>query len=76
MLSDKRRATSGEMMYIVQTLAIPPWASETSTVLLMAPKNEAGLDFHRAFDLYVEDPFLEHGQELFRLLKGENREIF
>nr|CAB3473464.1 unnamed protein product [Digitaria exilis] len=67
--SDERRATVGEMKYILQTLAIPPWASETCTVSLMAPKNEAGLDFHRTSDLYVEDPFLEHGQELFHFIK-------
>jgi hypothetical protein len=57
------------MVYLVKTLAIPPWASETCTVLLMAPKETAGLDFHRASDLYVQDPFIEHGQELFCLIK-------
>uniref|UniRef100_K3XT29 F-box/LRR-repeat protein 15/At3g58940/PEG3-like LRR domain-containing protein n=1 Tax=Setaria italica TaxID=4555 RepID=K3XT29_SETIT len=69
-ISDNRRATVGEMIYVVKTLTIPPWASETCTVLLMAPKEKAGLDFHsRASDLSVEDPFLEHGQELFRFIK-------
>ncbi|KAG0538318.1 hypothetical protein BDA96_03G225400 [Sorghum bicolor] len=68
-LSDKRRATVGEMMYVVKILAIPQWASETCMVLLMAPKEEEGLDFHRASDLNVKDPFLEYGQELFRFIK-------
>lgn len=68
-LSDKRRATVDEMIYAVKTLAILPWASETCMVLLMAPKEEQGLNFHRASDLSVEDPFLEHGQELFRFTK-------
>jgi len=35
----------------------------------MAPKEEEGLNFHRASDLSVEDPFLEYGQELFRFIK-------
>ena len=34
-LADERRATVGEMMYLVETLAIPQWASETCMVLLM-----------------------------------------
>ena len=34
-LADERRATVGEMMYLVETLAIPHWASETCMVLLM-----------------------------------------
>lgn len=68
-LSHERRTTVGEMMYVVKTLAIPQWASETCMVLLMAPKEEEGLNFHRASDLSVEDPFLEYGQELFRFIK-------
>ena len=70
-LSDKRRTTVGQMICVVKTLAIPPWASETCMVLLMAPKPEHGLNFHRASDLSIEDPFLEHGQELFRFKEGE-----
>jgi len=69
-LPDKR-TTVGKMIYVVKTLAIPPWASETCMVLLMAPKPEHGLNFHRASDLSIEDPFLEHGQELFRFKEGE-----
>jgi hypothetical protein len=68
-LSHERRTTVGEMIYVVKTLAIPQWASETCMVLLMAPKEEEGLNFHRASDLSVEDPCLEYGQELFRFIK-------
>ena len=73
-LSDKRRTTVGQMICVVKTLAIPPWASETCMVLLMAPKPEHGLNFHRASDLSIEDPFLEHGRSSSVSSMRENRE--
>ena len=73
-LSDKRRTTVGKMIYVVKTLAIPPWASETCMVLLMAPEAEHGLNFHRAAALSIEDPFLEHGRSSSVSSMRENRE--
>ncbi|KAL6882057.1 hypothetical protein ACP4OV_011529 [Aristida adscensionis] len=50
--------------------AVTPWANEACMVLLMEPKDQRDLDFDQAFDLSVDDPFLQYGPEVFRLTKG------
>lgn len=67
-LADKALGQVGQDLLIA--LAIPPWASKACMVLLVGPKVERGWNFHQAFDLSIEDPFVsEHGQELCRFIK-------
>ncbi|KAL6614995.1 hypothetical protein ACP70R_037265 [Stipagrostis hirtigluma subsp. patula] len=68
-LPDQLRATLGQIEYALEGLAIPPWACERCMVLLMGRRMERDLDFNRASDRSVDDPFLEHGLEFYRLVK-------
>ncbi|CAL4948938.1 unnamed protein product [Urochloa decumbens] len=68
-VTDKKTATVDDVKHILQVLAITPWASERCMVSLVHPKLEHDLNFHRASNLSVSDPFLEHGRECFRFTK-------
>ncbi|KAL6614989.1 hypothetical protein ACP70R_037259 [Stipagrostis hirtigluma subsp. patula] len=71
----KLLAPMGQIEYFLQSLAVQSWASETCMVLLMGCDPEVDLlDFHRASNLSIDDPFLQDGLCFLSLIRGENIE--